>query len=262
MKRVLVVGGSGFVGSHVVRTALSHGGLRVASVSRTGQPATAVSELEGAEWLQGDVSNPDDLRRVLAEVDGVVSCLGGFGTNGAMRALNGEANAALAQAAAASGVKRFAYVSAAPSRLFESFGPIGHGGPLPVWWPFGPGYFEGKRIAEAAVGKHFGSSGLALRPGFVYGSMEEAGRLWKAPALVGAPLEAIFSAGMVRGLARTLGPLGDLLAPPASVGDVASAAVAHLVAAGGSDSGKASQGGAGFRIGHSGLLKKRGKFGI
>jgi hypothetical protein len=75
--------------------------------------------------------------------------------------------------------------------------------------------------------------------------MEEAGRLWKAPALVGAPLEAIFSAGMVRGLARTLGPLGDLLAPPASVGDVASAAVAHLVAAGGSDSGKASQGGAG-----------------
>ena len=21
----------------------------------------------------------------------------------------------------------------------------------PVWWPFGPGYFEGKRIAEAAV---------------------------------------------------------------------------------------------------------------
>ena len=116
MKRVLVVGGSGFVGSHVVRTALSHGGLRVASVSRTGQPTTAAPGLEGAEWLQGDVSKPDDLRRVLAEVDGVVSCLGGFGTNDAMRALNGEANAALAEAAAASGVKRFAYVSAAPSR--------------------------------------------------------------------------------------------------------------------------------------------------
>ena len=240
MKRVLVVGGSGFVGSHVVRTALSHGGLRVASVSRTGQPTTAAPDLEGAEWLQGDVSKPDDLRRVLAEVDGVVSCLGGFGTNDAMRALNGEANAALAQAAAASGVKRFAYVSAAPSRLFESFGPIGQGGPLPVWWPFGPGYFEGKRIAEAAVGAHFGASGLALRPGFVYGSMEEAGRLWKAPALVGAPLEAVFSAGMVRGLARTLGPLGDLLAPPASVADVASAAVAHLVTAGGGDSGEGS----------------------
>ena len=79
MKRVLVVGGSGFVGSHVMRTALSHGGLRVASVSRGGRPATAAPELKGAEWLQGDASNPDDLRRVLAEVDGVVSCLGGFG---------------------------------------------------------------------------------------------------------------------------------------------------------------------------------------
>ena len=246
MKRVLVVGGSGFVGSHVMRTALSHGGLRVASVSRGGRPATAAPELEAAEWLQGDASNPDDLRRVLAEVDGVVSCLGGFGSNEAMRALNGEANAALALAAAESGVKRFAYVSAAPSRLLESFGPVGHGSPLPVWWPFGPGYFEGKRIAEAAVGAHFGAAGLALRPGFVYGSMEEAGRLWKAPALVGAPLEALFSSGVVRGLARSLGPLGDLLAPPASVGDVASAAVAHLVAAdGGGDGCEASQAGEG-----------------
>ena len=167
------------------------------------------------------------------KVDGVVSCLGGFGTNDSMRALNGEANAALAQAAAESGVKRFAYVSAAPSRLFESFGPVGHGGPLPVWWPFGPGYFEGKRVAEAAIGTHFGAAGLALRPGFVYGSMEEAARLWKAPGLVGAPLEAILSVGAVRGLARALGPLGDLLAPPASVSDVASAALAHLVAADG-----------------------------
>lgn len=90
---------------------------------------------------------------------------------------------------------------------------------------------------------HFGAAGLALRPGFVYGSMEEAARLWKAPALVGAPLEAILSVNMARGLARALGPLGDLLAPPASVGDVASAAVAHLVAADGGDSGKGGAGG-------------------
>ena len=155
----------------------------------------------------------------------------GFGSNEAMVALNGEANAALAEASAAAGVRRFAYVSAAPSRLFESFGPIGYGGSLPVWWPFGPGYFEGKRIAEAAVGQHFGGAGLALRPGFVYGSMDEALRLWKAPSVVGAPLEAIFSAGPVRGLASSLGPVGDLLAPPASVQDVASAAVAHLLLA-------------------------------
>ena len=74
MKRILVVGGSGFVGSHVMRAALSHGG-RVASVSRSGQPAAAAPGLEGAEWLQGDVSNPDDLRRVLAEVGNPIRSL-------------------------------------------------------------------------------------------------------------------------------------------------------------------------------------------
>ena len=75
--------------------------------------------------------------------------------------------------------------------------------------------------------------------------MEEAARLWKAPSLVGAPLEAVLSVQAVRILARTLGPFGDLLAPPASVGDVASAAVAHLVDAGRGGSGEGDGGGEG-----------------
>ena len=61
---------------------------------------------------------------------------------------------------------------------------------------------------------------LALRPGFVYGSMDEALRLWKAPSVVGAPLEAIFSAGPVRGRhvpwSRPDDPAGHGVAGPAA----------------------------------------------
>ena len=36
--------------------------------------------------------NAGDVKRVMNEVDFVVSCLGGFSTNDEMRALNGDAN--------------------------------------------------------------------------------------------------------------------------------------------------------------------------
>ena len=34
-----------------------------------------------------------------------------------------------------------------------------------------PGYFEGKRIAEAAVNQEFGADGAILQPGMVYGTV-------------------------------------------------------------------------------------------
>ena len=84
-----------------------------------------------------------------------MSCIGAFGSNEFMKQINGDANAAIAEAAAAAGIKRFVYISA------EKFRPVAF---------FLLGYFEGKSIAEAAVSKHFGSDGCVLRPPAVYGT--------------------------------------------------------------------------------------------
>ena len=46
-----------------------------------------------------------------------------------------------------------------------------------------PGYFQGKRRAEEALALKFPGSGVALRPGFIYGTRQVGG--------VGIPLGAI-----------------------------------------------------------------------
>ena len=48
---------------------------------------------------------------------------------------------------------------------------------------FLPGYFQGKRRAEEALASTFPGAGVALRPGFIYGTRQVGG--------VGIPLGAI-----------------------------------------------------------------------
>lgn len=75
VKRLVVIGGTGFVGTRVVRAALAQG-LRVASVSRSGKLLRDDPTLAGAEFLAADVEDKESLRRVLDGADSVVSCLG------------------------------------------------------------------------------------------------------------------------------------------------------------------------------------------
>lgn len=173
--RLVVFGGTGFIGTRVLRHALASG-LRVASVSRSGQPMSPDPSLHGVEWLKGDVEDKADLSRVLDGADSVISCIGAFGSNDFMRRINGHANVGLAEAAAGAGVRRFAYISAAVFRPVAAVAP---------------GYFDGKRIAEEGVAKHFGADGAILRPPAVYGSRQVSAsvsipiglvRSWPQPA--------------------------------------------------------------------------------
>ena len=61
--RVLVLGGTGFVGSAVCEKAL-RAGFSVVSVSRRGKP---VDGPQGVDWRTGDAKDPSVARSILAE---------------------------------------------------------------------------------------------------------------------------------------------------------------------------------------------------
>lgn len=75
--KILVVGGSGFVGRHICKEALQRG-WHVSSLSRHGMPAATAGEewIDGVEWIKGDVFNTASYSSVLPHVDGAIHSLG------------------------------------------------------------------------------------------------------------------------------------------------------------------------------------------
>jgi len=242
--KLLVIGGSGYLGRHIVRLGRAQG-LAVRSLTRSGPPPASVGTqgLDGTEWMRGSAEEPSDIAQALSGVNAVVSTLGTpFGTRESILRINGDANVAITAAAATAGVERYVYVSAATFRPMEALFPDSWGA-----------YFEGKRRAEAAVADHFGDAGAVLKPGIIYTESIDEARAQaalglkeaKMPSVVGMPLATIFGASPVQWAAAQVGPVGDLFAPPSCVTDVAAAAIAHVVMdlshdteRGGSDSSK------------------------
>lgn len=75
--KILILGGTGFIGSTVSRIAVSSG-FQVTSLSRRGIPSPDSKPVEGVTWLQGDATDPAVLHRVIkeGEYDGVVHAVG------------------------------------------------------------------------------------------------------------------------------------------------------------------------------------------
>lgn len=70
-EKLLVLGGNGFVGSHVCREALNLG-LNVASLSRSGRASINDSWVSSVTWHQGDLLVPDSIKDALSGVTSVV----------------------------------------------------------------------------------------------------------------------------------------------------------------------------------------------
>ncbi|GLT80602.1 hypothetical protein SLA2020_520330 [Shorea laevis] len=208
-ERVVVLGGSGFVGSAICKAAVSKG-VEVVSLSRSGRPTYPASWVDQVNWISGDVfyANWDE---VLVGATAVVSTLGGFGSEEQMQRINGEASVVAVNAAKDFGIPKFILISVhdynLPSFLLQS------------------GYFTGKRKAESEVLSKYPNSGVVLRPGFIYGKRRLDGV--EIPLdLIGAPLERILQA--VENFTKPLSslPASDLLlVPPVSVDDVAFAVI-------------------------------------
>lgn len=204
-QKLLVLGGSGFVGSHVCREALDRG-LTVASLSRSGRSSIRDSWANHVTWHQGNLLLPDTLKEALSGATAVISCVGGFGSNSHMYKINGTANINAIRAAAEQGVKRFVYVSA------TDFGVANY---------LLQGYYAGKRAAETELLSKFPYSGVILRPGFIYGT-RSVGSMKIPLGVIGSPLEMVLQHAKPMSQLPLVGPL---FISPVNVTAVAQVAV-------------------------------------
>ncbi|KAH6918522.1 mitochondrial protein [Coprinopsis sp. MPI-PUGE-AT-0042] len=96
VKKILVVGGNGFIGSAVCRAALAKG-LEVTSVSSSGNPyrtpkGHSPSWTSKVDWQQGDALNPATFSHLFEGVGGVVHTLGTLLEDGAYKKAIREGN--------------------------------------------------------------------------------------------------------------------------------------------------------------------------
>jgi 3beta-hydroxy-delta5-steroid dehydrogenase/steroid delta-isomerase len=179
--RILVTGGSGFVGANLVTTLLDRG-HQVRSFDRAPSPLSAHP---GLEVLQGDIC---DQEMVAAAVDGidtvihtaaVIELLGGASVTEAYRqrsfAVNVDGTKNLVHAAQSAGVKRFVYTSS--NSVVMGGKPIAGGDEtLPYTDRFNDLYTETKVVAERFVLSQNGIDGLltcAVRPSGIWGSGDQ-----------------------------------------------------------------------------------------
>ncbi|XP_011046765.1 PREDICTED: uncharacterized protein At1g32220, chloroplastic-like [Populus euphratica] len=208
-EKLLVLGGNGFVGSHICIEALAHG-LNVSCLSRLGKSSLHDPWTNDIVWHQGDLLSPDSLGNALNGVTSVISCVGGFGSNSYMYDINGTANINAIRAASEQGVKRFVYISAA------DFGLVNY---------LLKGYFAGKRSTETELLDKFQHGGAILRPGFIHGT-RRVGSVRLPLSIIGAPLDMVLQ--HAKPLTR-LPLIGPLFIPPVNVTSVAKVAVRAAV---------------------------------
>src|SRR6201986_3842769 len=179
--RVLVTGGSGFVGANLVTTLLDQG-YQVRSFDRAPSPLPAQP---GLEVLQGDICDPDIVAGAVSGIDTVfhtaalIELMGGASVTEEYRqrsfAVHVEGTKNLVRAAQAAGVKRFVYPS---SNSVVMGGRRISGGDenLPYTDRFNDLYTETKVVAERFVLSQNGIDGLltcAIRPSGIWGRADQ-----------------------------------------------------------------------------------------
>ncbi|KAG6866961.1 hypothetical protein C0991_003877 [Blastosporella zonata] len=80
LRKILVIGGNGFIGSAICKAALAKG-IQVTSVSSSGLPyqsakGHAPAWVNKVEWQRGDALHPESFSHLFPSVDGVVHTLG------------------------------------------------------------------------------------------------------------------------------------------------------------------------------------------
>ncbi len=194
---IALVGGSGFIGTHVAQALLARG-ARLRVCSRHPERGYRVKTLGGLGRVQlvaVDVTKPHTLEVALTGCDAVVNLVGAF--KGDLDAVQGSGAGQLAAIARAKGAKAFVHMSAIGAEASSSVA-----------------YASSKAAGEAAVLAAFPEA-VVLRPSVVFGEDDAFINLF-AGLIASAPVMPVFAA--------------DSRFQPVFVDDVADA-VANVLAA-------------------------------
>ena len=169
--KILVTGASGFIGGRFARCALQQG-LQVRINGRRAEAVSALREA-GGEFVQGDLGDPELVRRLCQDVEAVVHCAGAVGVWGDYAHFyqaNVQVTENLIEACLQQDVRRLVHLSS-PSVYFDGQAHVGlREEQLPR--RFSDHYGQTKYLAEQRVfaAQARGLEVLALRPRFVTGA--------------------------------------------------------------------------------------------
>nr|WP_298118586.1 NAD-dependent epimerase/dehydratase family protein [uncultured Pseudomonas sp.] len=169
--KILVTGASGFIGGRFARFALEQG----LSVRVNGRRAEGVEHLvkRGAEFVQGDLADPELVQRLCVDVEAVVHCAGAVGVWGRYQSFyqaNVTVTENVVEACLKQKVRRLIHLSS-PSIYFDGRAHVDiKEEQVPT--RFSDHYGATKYLAEQKVfgAQEFGLEVLALRPRFVTGA--------------------------------------------------------------------------------------------
>ena len=110
--KLAVTGGTGFVGSHLIDSALA-AGHRVSALTRRQQPPRA-----GVNWVEGDLGDRDALTRLVEGADAAIHVAGLLSARNEAEfdGANVVGTLATLAAATAAGTRRFVFVSSLAAR--------------------------------------------------------------------------------------------------------------------------------------------------
>lgn len=207
--KVLVLGGTGFVGSRVVNK-LKELGVEVIATSRDGRDGTIPFDVTTA-----GMNVEKEIATLSKGCTAVVSCIGAIGTDNDASINSATGLAALG--AKSVGVDKFVYISVAPevkdfAKNIDFLKP----------------YMMGKSFSRDAVASNFPSSSTLIEPTFIYGGDEFKLNPPRVAGFYGEFIETLLSSGPIRAVTN-ITPEGFVkvaLEPPVSVDAVAAAAVA------------------------------------
>nr|WP_314484521.1 NAD-dependent epimerase/dehydratase family protein [uncultured Pseudomonas sp.] len=169
--RILVTGASGFIGGRFARFALEQG----LDVRVSGRRAEGVEHLvrRGAQFIPGDLGDPELARRLCQGVEAVVHCAGAvghWGTYPTFHQGNVVVTENIVEGCLKEHVRRLVHLSS-PSIYFNGRSRLAVGEDQ-VPGRFRDHYAKSKFLAEQKVfgAQEFGLEVLALRPRFVIGA--------------------------------------------------------------------------------------------